>query len=629
MSTRADLLLAVALWLIAIAASGGPWAIALRRRWDWTAVAAFAPLSLVSVSTYGLMCSWTNVSIGVASWMAWTLLTAGGACIRVRRDRRRHRSVALRPHAPIAVPLCAAWIAGVIIWCGLVPANGDIPNLIDLPHHAMFVSRIQETGKATPSDVVVADFSDFIPAVAFYPLVPHTLAAVIAELQDNTMAATFAMPIVFGTFVLTLGVAALGRALGVSPTSLGVGVIAAVLTSAFPYTPFLQIGGLTQIVGLSVVTASLATYLQALRSGGRGNSVLAGLCIAGGFLGHSSQLATFALASGLVTLNAFRCDRLRRDHMLRVIAVSAGTAAAVVIPLAPLLLQGASERAQASYRTGFTTLQYAGQAVLPLSVPALVWSALALVGVWVTRRSAERRWVGAAWAIHIALGVAAYASIPGTTLLTQPWYGVSYRILNAGVIFVPVLVMFACDAVPSLVAAGRSRPYVAAALVALGVPSLAAPVGAFAATYTAWGASQTIISVDHRRAIATLEPRVPSRGTVATESTSDGGLYLYVMANIKPVLGVQLHPFTSTPGSAPRIRAIELLTDVSTGSDVARGTAMEFCITHVWFNAINAADYPRRLDLQKLRNAPWLTEIFTADEVSVFEVNGLPAGVCD
>jgi hypothetical protein len=625
MASRGDLALAVLTWLVVVGAAGIPLACALRRRFDALTVASAFPIALLSATAIGLATEWTGVPLTSALWWCWVGVLGALAGVVVFRRRTTSERTSRRARTSLEwSAVLASVVVGLGLWASVVP-DGSLPDHIDLPHHAMFVTRIAETSSADPRDVVIADFDDATPAVDFYPLAPHVLAAMVSQTSGvGPLAATLSMPAVFGAVAAPIGVLALCRALGVGRWGAAAGVLASTATSMFPYSPFLVIGAVSQVVGLSLVTVTIAAVISAQRATSWSSVVLGGVCLAGGFVGHNSQIVTVGIAVTLATVQRVVEGPDRREMLRRSVAVAA-VAAAIVAPLVARLVRGAVERGIAANQPRGSIPRALAAMVAPAPLPTFAWGVLAIAGAVVALAGRKWAWLAIAWFGHVGLALVAYVDVDGN-VLTRAWYGVHYRIVDAAWALAPVLVAIAVDAAARTTTMRRA----AAGLAVLALILVSGPHQVVSAALRERTEDRdSVIASSHLAAIAHLRTAVPPNGTIATESTSDGGIYLYVLADLRPLLGLQLHPFVSTPGSAPRIEAIEQLVDPSSSARAAVDAAERFCITHIWFNATNHPSYPRRLDREAMRGLPWLDVVFDTPEVSVFEVTGLTSPACE
>jgi hypothetical protein len=339
-------LLTVSVAFSAICGAGFLLAVALlpRPMQSWWLAGGLAPLLACGVF-FGVGGIFGVVGVDVMSPLVPVSVIA--LVVGVAVARRRHVAWAgLTPtRADVLDLVILAAVCGIAVYAWVRARGGDLllPNY-DAMNHSLFVRRIVEEGTLDPSRIVVQDPTTETTVANYYPLSLHFLSAHVVEWGTLSIPTTLFLITAFTAGVMwPIGMYALTRAL--LPWRWAPVVSAAFASTAiqFPYKP-ISWGGLTTIVGISLMPAVIALCLLCLRMGQFSVPAL-GLSVGSLFVVHNTQLVAAAIFT--VTLGcAFVLTRETwRGLTIRDGLLFVATALGPTITILPDLASGAEERA--------------------------------------------------------------------------------------------------------------------------------------------------------------------------------------------------------------------------------------------------------------------------------------------
>ncbi len=238
---------------------------------------------------------------GVAA--VWAVLVAAGAARLVLRPpppstTPTSQTGPQRSATRTAVVLLGVAVAlAAVVWTTSV--EGTIPPNRDSANHAYFVARIVRENTLDAEVVLAESPTNPAPVANYYPLTLHAQIAVAHRLTGVSVGALLlAAAMLAGGLWLPLGGFLLARRLLPDrPEVAGLAALVAVSTAVFPYQPMWW-GGITLVVGLSLVPGTLVVVLRVTSNRSRAGSAVAGTMVAGTVVVHPSQLALLVVLFG-------------------------------------------------------------------------------------------------------------------------------------------------------------------------------------------------------------------------------------------------------------------------------------------------------------------------------------------
>lgn len=268
---------------------------------------------------------------GLGPWpgvaVVWVVLVLAGTVRLVLRPPPPSTTPSSQADLQRSATRTAGVLLGVAIALAAVvwttSAEGTIPPNRDSANHAYFAARIVRENTLDAEVVLAESPTNLAPAASYYPLTLHTQIAVAHRLTGVSVGELLlAAAIVAGGLWLPLGGFLLARRLlPERPEVAGLTALVAVSAAVVPYQPMWW-GGITLVVGLSLVPGTLAVVLRVTsersqaRASVTGTSVarttVAAAAVAGTVAVHPSQLALLVVLFG-----AFAATDLLRSRRPR------------------------------------------------------------------------------------------------------------------------------------------------------------------------------------------------------------------------------------------------------------------------------------------------------------------------
>lgn len=433
---------------------------------EWIAQAPALIASIVVVFGPGLLIAGASGVRGLALWalapaigttaltgsalvfglvgVPWRPLPAAAAVVGLAAVAWVVRRALRLPPVPVRRPdgLRAILVAGLVVGAlytalrlGLYITDPTaISQTNDAAFHLSALRFAIDTGAASPLEI-----SRVIGATSFYPSGWHVLAALVPQATGASIAvAANTVSIVLGAVVWPLGVAYLVRTLAGTLAA----AVSAALAGFVPAFPLLlvQWGVLyPQLLAVSVLPAALGAVVGAssLREGrARGPAgtarlvIIVAAAVAAIAVAQPSVLLAWAVAACAFGVSAVILSRSRMSRRALVLAWVAVTAGLVATGLAWWFFsRSVSVTWPPSVGKGGALLEVVANAYLGYP-PAIVVSALAIVGVVVSVLTPRLRWLVAVWLVFSGLyfTAAAIGSPVLRALLVGAWYEDPYRL---------------------------------------------------------------------------------------------------------------------------------------------------------------------------------------------------------
>ena len=485
----------------------------------------------------------------------------------VRRGRVREPGAqALRIDRVDVVVLVVALLLVLGEWWWATRGFSAVPPRDDGTHHGFYVARILATHSVDPSQVLVGDVVTGQQLWSFYPLALHAVAAVVASLGIPAGTAVNAVWVSIAALALPLGMFALARR--TFPSVPRAAAVVALLAALLPAMPTAQLdwGGLAVVAGLALAPAVVDETIGLLdpleidvREELLGGLAL-GLAVVGMFFTHSAELATVVVVVLCLLLGdrALRPALRRWREALIPGAVAAAALVLVTLPWVGDLRSGAGERylIAASHDVEGATLvsKLLFYSVGPVPVAWLV-GALAVLGAVTAWRRGAAGWLWLAGVVAL-LSVAVGLSLPGSALLSAPWYSNLNR--TALMLAYPTAALagvgtwWLASRIASLVPARGRRP-VGALVVAVPVVALLATIVPLASRAYAevdeHGAGRSLATADAIDSWGWLAAHV-SPGERVLNEFSDGSGWMYAVSGLSPVFPQKLETWQLTGDAA-------------------------------------------------------------------------------
>jgi hypothetical protein len=318
------------------------WLPARLQRW-WVVLPVAPLVGLGLFFSVGMI--FESAGIEVAPRLIVALVLAIALATALVR-RRRLAWTEWRPDRRELVDLAGLLAVAAVSFYAWMHIRGSHPLLpnYDSINHGLFVRRILEESTLDPSRVVVQDPVTQIAASHYYPLALHLTAAQVVRLASSSIPASlWVLTALSASVAWPTGVYALARRLLPWRWAPLISAALAATMLQFPYKP-ISWGGMTSIVGISLIPGLVAIGLATLHESDRTVAPFFAFGLGALFVIHSSQPVAVVLL--VVTLGAaylFRRESLRLLH-LRTLALSA---IAALIPTWAVLsdfLAGSEER---------------------------------------------------------------------------------------------------------------------------------------------------------------------------------------------------------------------------------------------------------------------------------------------
>jgi Family of unknown function (DUF6541) len=295
------------------------------RRW-WIVVPIAPVMSLGASFSVGMVLDAVGFAVEPLSVLA-IVVVIGVIGVAARRLRPPSIAKVDRREIVDAVALFAIGCVSVYAWVQARGGHQLLPNY-DAINHGLFVRRILEEGTLDPSRIVVRDPFTELTASDYYPLALHLVAAQVVRLVSATIpTALFTVMALTASLAWPAGMYAIARRL--LPWRWAPVITAALAATMlqFPYKP-ISWGGLTTIVGVSLVPGVVALGLFVLRdSDRRGLPVYAFAC-GSLFVTHTSQVPAVLLFT--LTLGAPELFRRATLRLLEVRTIAVSVVAALI-----------------------------------------------------------------------------------------------------------------------------------------------------------------------------------------------------------------------------------------------------------------------------------------------------------
>jgi hypothetical protein len=446
--------------LIAVGLLYGPgvllsvaWLPARLQRW-WV-VLPIAPLIGLGAS-FSIGIVFDSVGLDVAPRLVATVVVAVAVGILLMR-RRRLAWAEWRLDARELVDLLGLLAIGAVSFYAWVHVRAGYPLLpnYDAINHGLFVRRILEESTLDPSRVVVQDPVTDIAASHFYPLALHLAAAQVVRFASSSIpTALFLLTTLTASVSWPSGMYALARRLLPWRWAPLISAALAATMLQFPYKP-ISWGGLTSIVGVSLVPGLVALGLVVLRDSERTVLPFFAFGLGALFVLHGSQPPAVLIL--LATLGAGYLFRRETLQLLdpRTLALSA---IAALIPTWGVLsdfLAGSDERPNLPSFYDSVGSLFGPLVTLSVSVPRVTLLPVLFLfgGIIASFALGVGRTVVLAYAAFAALVMFAGLDEWWTSpfrFLTSPWYAQYERVSYYLVIPVVLLGTIACCAVAEL-----------------------------------------------------------------------------------------------------------------------------------------------------------------------------------
>ena len=543
------------------------------------------------------------------------------------------------PAALLALVLFVGAIGvGGATWARGVRGHETTPPNYDASQHGLFVTRIDRAGSIDTGEVVVSDTRGDSAAANYYPLAMHAAVAVAAQVTGADVAELLtALVIMMGALVVPCGLYALTRRVVPDiPLAAGLAALLAMLFTVYPYKP-IGWGGLTLLVGVALLPGVVVLVDRLIRrpltwAGG----VLGALCVMAVLALHNSQMPMLALLVAVLLLEAAAAARSWRalgEGLVRAAIVGAG-ALVLFVPTLLSFAGGVSERSE--FRdTELVPLNFVlGELVtlrayVPNSQGWLMVLALLGAGVLIWRH--QLAWVAAGVATFGLVVLAAVSAHEISEALTVAWYRQPERIAYYLVYFVPVLAGIALGVGAAWLASVAARMPKAriwalpvAVVLAVVVIAVVGGVNAVRANrkwVTTAYTEYAPVGPAQVAAFRWLADRTDGRGLVLSETSSDGSVWMYAFTDANPLFGA--YPQKKSEFATQSVRDRDYLRDhifeLGSNPKVAR-LLEEFGIRYLYFGEATYRGAPHTWDLDRLRDTPGLTEVFTRDGSHVFRV---------
>lgn len=531
---------------------------------------AAPPLSLGVVTLIGIVCRYFSIR-----YHGWTL--GIGAliivCLAVLLTRKAlgplpsQSPYGLAPprlssgRAVLAAALCAALIITVPIglqWDPALPAQQ-----IDSVFHYNLAWTIEQTGNASLLDGASWSFSlRAIPA--YYPLVWH---AVVVGAGHGDIVGTTNTLVVLVPLVWTLGIAVLARE--AFPESRWVPVTAPLVATLLPAYPVYMIA-FRQLwpnaLGYAVLPAILAMLLRVVRllehqeEVGRRRVVIILVIFVTAVLGavavYPSTLFAFCL-TGLPLLGKIlialvpgirRRIGARATRYLVAGAVVGVLGLVVVLILDPAVLGRLGRSSYAGFSglllriAAMITLWPMGGGRVTFLLTLAIQSLLIFLGLIVTARRRDWRWIALAWAAPMLVLAAAYFPLRPLTSLTGLWYNDPYRIIP---LVIPAIALLGAAALDAMIArltharhraSGRTMAIVVISVLVLG--GLGATPARLLASRSAYNAAAPllveVLNADEAEMIRSL-PGQLDPGLMVLGDPAAGAAYVQALGGQRSV----------------------------------------------------------------------------------------------
>ncbi|GGO96079.1 DUF6541 family protein [Actinomyces gaoshouyii] len=504
------------------------------------ALGAAPPLSLSVVTLTGIVCR--HFSIRYHGWaLGIGALAIVGLVVLLTRKALgplpSRSPYGLAPprlssgRAVLAAALGAALIIAAPIalqWDPALPVQQ-----IDSVFHYNLAWTIEQTGNA--SLLAGASWSFSLRAIpAYYPLVWH---AVVAGVGRGDIVGTTNTLVVLVPLVWTLGIAVLARE--AFPASRWAPVMAPLVATLLPAYPVYMIA-FRQLwpnaLGYAVLPAILAMLLRVVRllehqeEVGRRRVVITlaifAVALLGAIAAYPSTLFAFCLTGlpllGRVLIALGRGIRRRiGPRAMRYLvggAIIGALAAAAALVLDPAVLGRLGRSSYAGFSglllriAAMITLWPMGGGRTPFLLTLAIQSLLILLGLVVTARRRDWRWIVLAWAAPMLVLAAAYFPLRPLTALTGLWYNDPYRIIPLVIPAIALLGAAALDALMDRLAAARhrvsGRRMASAVICALVIGGLGAMPARLLASRSAYSAAAPtlveVLSADEAEMIRSL-----------------------------------------------------------------------------------------------------------------------------
>lgn len=546
----------------------------LRPTVGWTRTLAIAPAvslgiiwALGTVLTLGdVPVTRLSVLLGLVVLLGSVTLLAGRSAARLRRLPQGSPgwTVDRWDVAGLATGITVA----LLVWCVTTGwLTMAAPN-DDGTHHGVFVTRILLTESVDAAQVFVDDAITPTGNRAFYPMAIHLVGALVTGPDGDVARGLNATWMLLATLGLVLGTFVLARR--TLPGRRRAALAAAAFAGVLPQIPFLPLwwGGLALVATMGLVPSVVDAVLglgDDVREARRGApmfvGVALGLALVGVFFAHVAELLSIALLTTcLLLVGAAPISRwLAWWAGWRRTGVAAGASALVMVAVAVPSLVGlaglAASRSELELDEIFS-LEKISSIVLFYGAGArtmwVVTGPLILIGIVVgLRLRLARPWL-AFTGVITALAFMAGLQLPGSALLTAPWYAntgrVAYNLVYPGVIFLGLGTQVAARWLRARLrgAALPAPAPLATALTAglvltlLAGESAATNRGHFAGLPGALNAG-SLANPDARAAWKWLAPKVSANGRVLNHF-ADGSGWMYAASGIAPVLLMKPNP---------------------------------------------------------------------------------------
>ncbi len=548
----------------------------LRPTAGWTRTLAIAPaVSLGIIWALGTVLTLGDVPVTRLSMLLGLVVLLGSVTLLAGRSAARLRML------PQGSPgwtvdrwdvagLATGITVALLVWCATTGwLTMAAPN-DDGTHHGVFVTRILMTESVDAAQVFVDDAITPTGNRAFYPMAIHLVGALVTAPDGDVARGLNATWMLLATLGLVLGTFVLARR--TLPGRRRAALAAAAFAGVLPQIPFLPLwwGGLALVATMGLVPSVVDAVLglgDDVREARRGAPMFVGaalgLALVGVFFAHVAELLSIALLTTcLLLVGAAPISRwLAWWAGWRRTGVAAGAAALVMLAVAVPSLVGlaglAASRSELELEDVFgvghviSIVLYYGAGARSMWV---VTGPLILLGILVgVRARIVGGWLAFAGLI-VVLTVMAGLQLPGSVLLTAPWYAdtgrVAYNLVYPGVVLLGLgshaaaswvnqrlgrtsLPAPARTAIATLVPAGL-------VLTLLAYESAATNRGHFAGSPGDLHAG-SLANPDARAAWDWLAPRVPTQGRVLNHF-ADGSGWMYAASGVAPVLLLKPNP---------------------------------------------------------------------------------------
>ena len=446
------------------------------------ALGAAPPISLGVVALIGVVLRHFSVRYNEWTLAIGALVIVGLTVLLTRKalgPRPSQSPYGLAPprlssgYAVLAAALGAALIISapiVLQWDPALPAQQ-----IDSVFHYNLAWTIEQTGNA--SLLAGASWSFSLRAIpAYYPLIWH---AVVAGAGRGDIVGTTNTLVILVPLIWTLGIAVLARE--AFPASRWAPVTAPLVAALLPAYPVYMLA-FRQLwpnaLGYAVLPAILAMLLRVVRllehqeEVGRRRVVITlaifTVSLMGAVAVYPSTLFAFFLTGlpllGRILIAFGRGVRRRigaratRWLIGGVVLGVLGSAAIVILDPAVLGRLGRSSYAGFSGPllrvAAMITLWPMGGGRIPFLLTHAIQSLLILLGLVITARRRDWRWIALAWAAPMLVLAAAYFPLSPLTSLTGLWYNDPYRIIP---LVIPAIALLGAAALDTLMARLAAR----------------------------------------------------------------------------------------------------------------------------------------------------------------------------